>query len=254
MKPRFTHRMGCLVFFASAWCSFAQEPEIPTTSVQIVNATSVPNIALKVNGQSSYPEFAQGLYTADAPVDFLTAVYSSKFQDLEVKSEEFVFSPRTHQSIVILGDFSTRTPPGALPQPAQPLSVPDKSYPPNILFLHFPHELESQEKSLRLTVVNGIPGKVLSFSDGASSREINPGENVKVYGQSPIATYIAKVDELEIPVLMRQEGLLRNALVVFYLKDGKPSFMRAFENSEASNRTRDRMQAGLDKAEEATEP
>ena len=36
-----------------------------TTSVQIVNATSVPAIALKINDKIAYENFPQGLKTAD---------------------------------------------------------------------------------------------------------------------------------------------------------------------------------------------
>jgi len=39
------------------------------------------------------------------------------------------------------------------------------------------------------------------------------------------------VDGESIPLLMRQEGLIRNAIIVFFLKDEKPSFIRAFENN-----------------------
>ena len=37
-------------------------------------------------------------------------------------------------------------------------------------------------------------------------------------------------------MLMRQEGLVRNAMIIFFLKNGRPGFMRAFENNADSNR------------------
>ena len=35
------------------------------------------------------------------------------------------------------------------------------------------------------------------------------------------AQYTAHVDGESIPLLMRQEGLIRNAIIVFFFKDGK---------------------------------
>ena len=64
-------------------------------------------------------------------------------------------------------------------------------------------------------------------------------------GQPATAQYTAHVDGQNIPLLMRQEGLIRNAIIVFFLKD-EPSFMRAFENNAESRA----MRAELEKARE----
>ena len=49
-----------------------------TTSVQIVNATSVPAIALRINDRIAYDNFPQGLKTADSPASLLKAVYEAE--------------------------------------------------------------------------------------------------------------------------------------------------------------------------------
>ena len=34
---------------------------------------------------------------------------------------------------------------------------------------------------------------------------------------------------------MRQEGQIRNAMVIFFLRGGRPDFMRAFENTASGS-------------------
>jgi hypothetical protein len=93
-----------------------------------------------------------------------------------------------------------------------------------------------------LRIINGLPGKTLKFAGGAVELVIKAGDHAVLENQPAIAQYAATVDGASILVLMRQEGLIRNALIVFYLKEGKPVFMRAFENNADSNRTRAEME------------
>jgi len=80
-----------------------------------------------------------------------------------------------------------------------------------------------------------MPGKGLTLLAGPTETVIRPGESAVLAGQPARAQYFAKVDGESIPFLMRQEGQIRNAMVIFFLRGGRPDFMRAFENTAAGS-------------------
>ena len=84
---------------------------------------------------------------------------------------------------------------------------------------------------MRLRIINGMPGKRLALIAGRQEILVEPGEFAILAGQPATARYLAKVDGEGIPLLMRQEGLIRNAMIIFFLDSGRPAFMRAFENT-----------------------
>jgi hypothetical protein len=213
-----------------------------TTSVQIVNATSVPEIALRINDRIAYENFPQGLKTADSPASLLKAVYEAEDRQTgsRAMSAKIAYEPGTNQSLVILGDFSTDTPPGVLRHPGRALTGEDKQYPPNVLFQVFSHA--ATEAPVRLRIINGMPGKSLTFVAGRREIVVKPGEFAVLAGQPATARYLAKADGENISLLMRQEGLIRNAMIIFFLRNGRPVFMRAFENNADSNRKREELE------------
>jgi hypothetical protein len=212
-----------------------------TTSVQIVNATCVPAIALRINDRIAYENFPQGLKTADSPASLLKAVYEAEDRQTgsRATSAKIAYEPGTNQSLVILGDFSTDTPPGVLRHPGRALTAAEKQYPPNVLFQVFSHT--ATEAPVRLRIINGMPGKSLTFVAGRREIVVKPGEFAVLTGQPATARYLAKVDGENISLFMRQEGLIRNAMIVFFLKSGRPAFVRAFENNADSNRKREEL-------------
>lgn len=225
----------------------AQAQTLPaTTRVQILNATCVPIIALKINDRVAYDAFPQGKKTADGPVPLLEAIYEAedKQTGAQAKSEKITYEPNAYQSLVILGDFSTDTAPGELKQPGQALRAEERQYSPNVLFQVYSHA--ATKAPVRLRVINGMPGKSLIFVAGSNEIIVKPGECAVLESQLATTQYMAKVDGESIPLLMRQEGLIRNAIVVFFLKSGKPAFMRAFENNAES----DHMRVQLEKTRE----
>jgi hypothetical protein len=213
-------------------------------SVQIVNATSVPIISLRVNDTLVYDDFPQGKRSGDAPLRLLEAVYEAeeKQSGARAKSDKITYGAGTSQSLVILGDFSTVSPSGVLRQPDSAPPNSGSKYPPNVLFQVYPHT--PSQAPVRLRVINGMPGKRLVFLSGSNELVVSPGDFAVLERQPAVAQYTARVDGETIPLLMRQEGLIRNAMIVFFLKDGKPSFMRAFENNTDSKALR----AELEKA------
>jgi hypothetical protein len=201
--------------------------------VQIVNATSVPEVALSVNGQPFYPKFPQGLYTGDAPTELLRVRYTitEPKKGLTVETN-LVFPPSKHSTVLITGDFTTNRPfvPLAEPLPGNALAT-NKTPPPYVVFTVLSHDLAEGEAPLRYRFFNGMKERSVRISaPNDSPREILPGTMTVYSGQKPMVEFESMVGEVKIPVLIRQEGLIRNCLVVFYEKNGKPTFMRAFEN------------------------
>ena len=215
-------------------------------SVQIINATSVPVLSLKVNDTLAYDAFPQGKRSADAPVPLLEAAYEAedKQSGSKAKSEKITYQPGAYSSLVILGDFSTISPSGTLRQPGSSLTIEAGKYPPNVLFQVYPHT--SSKSPVRLRIINGIPGKRLTFVNGNNELALNPGDCAVLESQPATAQYTAHVNGESIPLLMRQEGLIRNAVIVFFLKDGKPTFMRAFENNAESKAMRTELEKRRD--------
>ena len=216
------------------------------TSVQIVNATSVPVLALKVNDTLTYDTFPQGKRSGDAPVPLLEAVYEAedKRSGSKAKSDKITYELGMYQSLVILGDFSTTSPPRIPRQPDSALNSEDGKHPPNVLFQVYPHT--PSKAPVRLRIINGVPGKSLTFASNNHELVIKPGDCGILENQPATAQYTGHIDGENIPLLIRQEGLIRNAIIVFFLRDGKPSFMRAFENNAESKVLR----AELEKARE----
>ena len=147
--------------------SLAQGQPFPgTTSVQIVNATSVPAIALRINDRLAYESFPQGLKSADSPTSTLKATYEAEDKQTGrfAKSAEINYKPGTNQSLVILGDFSTEPPAGTLRRPGRALVGNGEQHPPSILFQVFSHA--AKEAPVRVRIINGMPGKSLTFVAG----------------------------------------------------------------------------------------
>jgi len=226
------------IFAGGVVTCVAAEPDktLPQTRVQIVNATSVPEIALSINGKKSYPNFRQGLYTADGPTDQIEVEYTAQVSGkiLVAKSQKIQFAPNRIQTVVILGDFSTEVPPEQLPTSDSKSSPPKKPYPPNVFFRVYSHDQSEPPSAPRLRVINGMPGKTLVFGSYGKPQIkfiLKPGGEKELWDQPPTAEYFVKIDGKTDDVLMRQEGLIRNAMLILYLdKEGQPKFKRVFEN------------------------
>jgi hypothetical protein len=220
-----------------AFSSHARGQPLPdTASVQIINATSVPTIALKINERLVYENFPQGLKSAGSPTGVLKAIYEVEDRETgrSAKSTQITYQPGTHQSLIIFGDFSTDTPLGTLRHSGRAQMEEGKEYAPNILFQVFSHT--ATEAPIRLRIINGMPGKNLTFVARRREIVVEPGDFAVLVDQPAIAQYLARVDGEEIPLLMRQEGEVRNAMIIFFLRNGHPAFMRAFENQSNGKR------------------
>lgn len=229
MKHR-TAMIVCLLAMGAVAAPLMAAPDDPTTSVRLVNATSVPAITLRVNRDVDYPNLRQGLFTNGEATAMLSQRYrvTNVETGVTVQSPEMEFAPKSRQALVIMGDFSTTSPDGNLPPPDfQP--TPGKTFPPNVIFRVYPFE-KAEGDGLKVRVINGMPGKSLIFR-GEKGGELQPGEDMVLGSQIPGSLFQAEVDGRKLQV-----GLTpvpnSSGLVVFYLKDGGPAFLRIFDSAQ----------------------
>jgi hypothetical protein len=209
----------------------------PSTSIQIVNATSVPSISLEVNGRMDYPEFPQGEFTADAPTQGLTYRYkaTNKSDGAIVSAKPITYKNLENQTLLLLGDFSKETEEGKIPPIVNPANQEEtgKLFPPNLIFRVYSHQEGASESPVRVRIINGMPRKMLRLKANASSSQTDlfPGDEKKLSGQPLVQVYNFEVEGKEFPVLMRQDANPLNANIVFFLRNNEPTYMRFFEST-----------------------
>lgn len=215
-----TIKILCLVFCQSLALLKAQE-------VQLINATSVAEISLSIDGRLLYPKFPAGLYTAGSASD--SAKVSYKIQDPSSGKTCTLtanFSPHSHQALLFYGDFSPVT------------GSPSKrnSSVPNIKLWPLDYALAKNESRLRYRVVNLLPGQTLWLESDGELIEIPFEQKFSLNEQKPVVTLTVKIGGETIPVLIRQRRILRNCDIIFYPDyNGKTSFIRFFEPNPDTN-------------------
>ncbi|MEM1158058.1 MAG: hypothetical protein AAF571_13485 [Verrucomicrobiota bacterium] len=211
-----------------------EEIVLPQTSVQIVNATSVPEISLMVDQKMYYPKFPQGLYTGDAPTPKLKPLYT--VTDLATNTQvdhQISYDSNTHQSLIITGDFQMVPAEESKTDATEEMSD-ESSVEPRVNFLLLSHDLSADEQPLRYRFHNGLVDQKIIINDGQNGQWLEPGRILNFYGQPMVKTFTATIGDKTHSVLIRQEGSARNCTVIFYEKAGEPVFMRAFENNKQS--------------------
>lgn len=210
----------------------------PQVKITIINATSVPSIALSVTGTNlpiGYPNFPQGEWTANAAVTNSEIHYVARFPEGPVISDRVIrFAPKSSQFLLLTGDLSRKGPAEKLPQLSPPSYEPHP-WPPNFQFHLYPVELVTKDPC-HYRVVNAMPAKTLILRtparDGKPSRILGllaPGNSLLLTGQPPCVDWIAEIDGMDYPVAIAQEGAEGNCLIPFFLRNGKPDFLRVFE-------------------------
>jgi hypothetical protein len=235
---------ACAILFWGTVCQAqtnnkerAQQPPFPdkpakNMRLQIVNATSVPHISLGINGKTYYPDLAAGQWTGHFPWNLSSAVYEvcDLAGGLRKKSPPLRFDDNSSQTLVVMGDFSTDSPPDKLPQAAAPAN-PEKEYPPNVQFRIYPRTTGGGP---RYHFVNAIPRLTIRLTGPGLPpvTPLAPGSDVSTAaGQSPRARYQAAIGETSCPVSIFQRGSGGNILIIFYLKKGKPGYLLIGENT-----------------------
>jgi hypothetical protein len=193
---------------------------------QLINATSVPQIAVAIDGRLLYPNFPQGLYTAGSATDTARVVY--KIKDLRGGSERTLtmdFAPGSRQALVIYGDFSPLANP----------SAKRKTTTPNVKLFSLDYALASDESRLRYRVANLIPNQIIRLLAEPEPVEIPPGQSFAIGGQKGMVTLQVQIGAEKIPVPIRQRQVLRNCDIIFYETGTGAAFIRFFEPGDDAN-------------------
>lgn len=226
--PRAPFTLGISLLVATLLLSgtyviLAKPPEpAPATKVQIVNATSVPAISLKVNGQVFYPKFRQGMQSGEFLIHAHQLSYTvSDLSTSRQVTQEIMYEKNTYQSLVITGDFR---PVLRIRNGRKPVLEPYVEF--NLLS----HQQPKNQQPLRYRFLNGLSSKNLTIEEAGQAWVIQPGQLVSFHGQPPVKLFTVQTAEASMETLIRQDSNPRNCTVVFYEKEGKVTFMRIFEN------------------------
>jgi len=210
------------VLFSGFYTSIAKSPEdVPGTRVQIVNATSVPAISLKIDGKLFYPEFKQGLQSGEFPIEAHRPTYT--VSDIATKrqvTQKITYDKNSLQSLVITGDF----------RPVSRIRSSGKAVlEPYLEFNVLSHLQTSDQRPLRYRFLNGLSSTKLSIQEAGEAWVIAPGQIVSFHDQPPVKLFTIEAEDKSIEALIRQDGNALNCTVVFYEKAGSIKFMRIFE-------------------------
>jgi len=211
----------------------------PRVKVTVVNATCAPSIALSISGTNfpvAYPVFPQGEWTANAAGTNAEIHYTARFPEGQVIADRLIrFAPQSSQFLLLTGDLSRKGLSEKLPQLTPPAWEPPHPWPPNFQFHVYPVELVTKDPC-HYRIVNAMPGKTLSLHtrarDGKPSRLLcllAPGNSLLLTGQPSCVDWIAEIDGASFPLVITQEGAVGNCLIPFFLRGGKPDFVRVFE-------------------------
>lgn len=186
--------------------------------VQIVNATSAAAISVKTDGQLYLRKLPQGLFTGDAAINKLTTTYTIINTDSNLEVTETVsYEAGIYQSLILLGNFNSDS------KDSQPVT-----------FKVLSHEIESQQEPLRYRFLNGLASESIIVDSANGVKSAKPGELLEFYGQPATKVFPVIIGDHSIEVLIRQGNPLRNCTIVFYSKQGKPTFIRVYENTGES--------------------
>jgi hypothetical protein len=214
---------------------------VPSVRVTIVNATCAPALSLATEGSNTpaaYPLFPQGEWTANEPVTTPEIHYLARSTNGVLLSEKRIrFRPVSSQFLVMTGDLGRRGPADMLaPVGASEQSPDSPSWPPNFQFRIYPVELVTRDP-FHYRVINAMPCKTLVLRTTPLGNKpsrilglIAPGNSLLLTRQPPCVEWIAEVDGESIPLSVMQEGAAANCLIPFFLRDGKPAFVRVFES------------------------
>jgi hypothetical protein len=213
----------------------------PQVRISIINATSVPSIALTLlstNLSITYPDFPQGIWTADAPLKTPLIHFLVRDKDGSIVAERsLAFQPVSSEFLLLTGDLSTSGPPDLPPQLGLPPPPGANPWAPNLQFHTYPYVTGTNEGCC-YRVFNGMPSKLLILKTPAEANKpsrqlalLPPGNSALFVHQPSNQEWEAEIEGETFTISIEQEGEHRNCLIPFFLKNGQPEFIRVFDNS-----------------------
>jgi hypothetical protein len=210
----------------------------PAVRVTIVNAMSVPSIALGTEGTNkppAYPTFPQGEWTANEAVTNPEVHYAVRGTNGEILSTQTIrYHPVSSQYLLLTGDLSKNGPADRLPQVWQGDGVPENSR-PNLQFHVIPYAMVCND-ACHYRFINAMPGKTLIVrsipKDNKPPQQLAylaPGNSALLTRQPPSADYEIEIDGKVSKLSVSQEGAAGHCIIPFFLREGRPDYVRVFE-------------------------
>lgn len=211
----------------------------PQVRVTMVNATSVPTISVGTSGTNlpiTYPDFCQGEWTANEALTNPEVHYVVRTTNGSIMGQKTIhYKPVSSQFLLLTGDLTTTGPAEKLSSLGYQQETSGFQCAPNLQFHLFPYTLVSSNPC-HYRIFNAMPGKMMTLKSvedkGKSTKELallTPGNSVLLVGQPESVDYDAEIDGQTYRLSIRQEGAEGNCLIPFFLREGKPDFVRVFE-------------------------
>lgn len=219
----------------------------PRVRITVVNATCVPAISfsalrsrdpLNPNPETvSYPLFRQGTWTSDEPFEATEFRFTARTTNgIPIAEWTIRFRPLSSQTLLLTGDLSRSGTADKLPQLNAPQSQPIKTWAPNFQFHLYPEEVGCPDPC-HYRIVNAMPSRILVLKTVPEGNKparqlglLTPGNSLLLVKQPPCVEWTAEIDGQSYPVSILQEGAAANCLIPFFLREGKPAFVRIFED------------------------
>ena len=197
-----------------------EAPPSPHSSVQFINATSVPNLDLDIKGFHKYEKIPQGTKISGGDFPFTSwklRIQKSGSTDPKAYFEkELNQAPNTASTVVLLGNLEWKQDASRKKQELQAAIV------------NFDHELAADEKPNTLTIVNGLIQQILRVSINESEfLEIAPMSHHIWHGLPETIEATALIGSQQIRVPLKYNGSFQSGIVAFYEADGTIKFTAA---------------------------
>jgi hypothetical protein len=177
------------------------------------------------------------MWTANAPLKTPSIHYLVRGPDGSIAADRpLSFQPVSSQMLLLTGDLSTLGPAEIPPQLGLPPAPGPKPWPSNLQFHIYPFATGTNDLC-RYRVVNGMPSKLLILRSVAEpnkpSRQLAllaPGNSALFIRQPSNLEWEAEIDGAIYKIAIEQEGVRKNCLIPFFLRNGRPDFIRVFED------------------------
>lgn len=182
------------------------------SSVQFINAASVPNLDLEIKDFRRYDKLPQGAKIFGGHFDFTTwKIKASAGSDETAFTEKTLHkSANTASTVVVIGDFKW-----LLDENGQKKSL-------QAGILHFDHEFSSDDKPNSLTIVNGLVDRIIRVSINESEFHELPPMSHKIWKALPDGTEakaVAGSQQIRLPVKFK--GDMQAGIIAFFDREGE---------------------------------
>ena len=197
-----------------------EAPPPPHSSVQFINATSVPSLDLDIKDFHKYEKIPQGTKISGGDFPFTSwklRIQKSSADDPKAYFEkELNKAPNTASTVVLLGNLEWKQDAVRKKQELQ------------ASILNFDHELAGDEKPNTLTIVNGLIQQILRVSINASEfLEIAPMSHHTWSSLPETIETTALIGSQQIRVPLKYNGSFQSGIVAFYEAEGIFKFTAA---------------------------